>query len=140
MASLGELALALLIGVAGGVGFEALWPPAAGADKPAAAAAAAPEPSTVYDLPPIVTNLGSPQEVWIRLEGSIVLDAKAKPHPEALAAEIGSDILAYLRTVSLKQIEGPIGLEAIREDLSDRAAIRSRGAVREFVLRSLVVQ
>jgi len=137
--SLAELAVVVLIGAVVGVGFEAAWPPVASADKPAASAPPA-EPSIVYDLPPIVTNLGSPQDVWIRLEGSIVFDPKTAPHPEALAAEIGTDILAYLRTVSLKQVEGPIGLEAIREDLNDRAAVRSRGAVREFVIRTLVVQ
>ncbi|HTR14351.1 MAG TPA: flagellar basal body-associated FliL family protein [Roseiarcus sp.] len=139
MGSLAELAVVLLVGAAVGVGFEVTWPAATTAEKPAGPAAPA-EPSTVYDLPPIVTNLGAPQEVWIRLEGSIVFDPKTAPHPETLAAEIGTDILAYLRTVSLKQIEGPIGLEAIREDLNDRAAIRSRGAVREFVIRTLVVQ
>lgn len=139
MGSLAELAVVVLIGAVIGAGFEAARPPAAIAERGAPAAVAA-EPSTVYDLPPVVTNLGSPQEVWIRLEGSIVFDPKALPHPEALAAEIGTDILAYLRTVSIKQIEGPIGLEALREDLNDRAAIRSRGAVREFVIRTLVVQ
>jgi len=139
MGSLTELAVVALIGAVMGVGFEAARPPATTAEKPGSAAPLA-EPSTVYDLPPVVTNLGSPQDVWIRLEGSMVFDPKTLPHPEALAAEIGTDILAYLRTVSLKQIEGPIGLEAIREDLNDRAAIRSRGAVREFVIRTLVVQ
>ena len=48
--------------------------------------------------------------------------------------------LAYLRTVTLKQLEGPVGLEAIRDDLNERAATRSDGKVREFVIRTLVVQ
>ncbi len=69
-----------------------------------------------------------------------MFDPKALPHPEAVAGKIGEDILAYLRTVTLKQLEGPIGLEAIREDLNERAAIRSEGKVRELVLRTLVVQ
>ncbi len=102
--------------------------------------AAAVEPSTIYDLPPIVTNLGAPQDTWIRLEASIVFDPKILPHPEAVAGKIGDDILAYLRTVTLKQLEGPIGLQAIREDLNERAATRSEGKVRELVLRTLVVQ
>ena len=41
--------------------------------------------STIVDLPPIVTNLGAPQDTWIRLEGSIVFDPKTLPHPEAVA-------------------------------------------------------
>ena len=46
------------------------------------------------------------------------------PHPEAAAAKLGDDILAYLRTVSLKQLEGPVGLENLRQDLNERAATR----------------
>ncbi len=69
-------------------------------------------------MPPIVTNLGAPQDTWIRLEGSIVFDPKALPHPEAVAGRLGEDILAYLRTLSLKQLEGPVGLANIRQDLS----------------------
>ena len=98
------------------------------------------QPSTIVDLPPIVTNLGAPQDTWIRLEGSIIFDPKTLPHPEAVAGQIGDDVLAYLRTVSLRQLEGPIGLENIRQDLNERAATRSGGKVRAFVIRTLVVQ
>ena len=98
------------------------------------------QPSTIVDLPPIVTNLGAPQDTWVRLEGSIIFDPKTLPHPEAVAGQIGDDVLAYLRTVSLHQLEGPIGLENIRQDLNERAATRSGGKVRAFVIRTLVVQ
>ena len=99
-----------------------------------------PSAAGLYEMPPIVTNLGSPKDTWIRLEASIVFDAKAVQHPEALAEEIAGDELAYLRTVTLAQIEGPIGLENIRQDLNDRASIRSGGKVSELVVRALVVQ
>ena len=141
--SLIELAIVVLLGACAGAAFAALRPAAApGMDKPAETSAAAPttQPSTIVDLPPIVTNLGAPQDTWIRLEGSIVFDPKALPHPEAVAGQIGDDVLAYLRTVSLRQLEGPIGLENIRQDLNERAATRSGGKVRAFVIRTLVVQ
>ena len=134
-----ECLVVALIGAGAGAGFEMMRPSASGAQKAKEAAAPA-EPSTIYDLPPIVTNLGMPQDTWIRLEGSIVFDPKALPHPEAVAGKIGEDVLAYLRTVTLKQLEGPIGLESIRADLNERAATRSEGKVRELVLRTLVVQ
>ena len=54
------------------------------------------------------------------------------PHPGR--ADIGDDIVAYLRTVSLAQIEGPRGLAASRQDLNERAAIRSAGKVRELII------
>jgi flagellar protein FliL len=141
--SLIELAIVILLGACAGSTFAALRPAAAPEmDKPAETSAATPptQPSTIVDLPPIVTNLGAPQDTWIRLEGSIVFDPKALPHPEAVAGQIGDDILAYLRTVSLRQLEGPIGLENIRQDLNERAATRSGGKVRAFVIRTLVVQ
>ena len=141
--SLIELAIVVCLGVCVGAAFEAWRPVAApGPVKPVEASAAAPqaEPSTIFDLQPIVTNLGAPQDTWIRLEGSIIFDPRTLPHPEAVAGQIGDDILAYLRTVSLHQLEGPIGLENIRQDLTERAATRSGGKVRAFVIRTLVVQ
>ena len=141
--SLIEFAIVVLLAACGGAAFEALRPPAAPwSDKAAEsqAGAAPSQPSTVVDLPPIVTNLGSPQDTWIRLEGSIIFDPKTLPHPEAIVGQIGDDILAYLRTVSLRQLEGPIGLENLRQDLNERAATRSGGKVRAFVIRTLVVQ
>jgi flagellar FliL protein len=139
--SLKELAVVALLGAAVGTAFETLRPSAVKTEKPADAGAAPPsEPSTLYDLPPVITNLGSPQDTWIRFEGSIVFDPKTLPHPEAIAGEIGDDFLAYLRTVTLKQLEGPVGLQSIRQDPKERAATRSGGKVRELVIRTLVVQ
>jgi flagellar protein FliL len=141
--SLIELAIVILLGVGAGAAFEALRPASApDPDKSAEplAGAAPAQASTIVDLPPIVTNLGAPQDTWVRLEGSIIFDPKTLPHPEAVAAQIGDDVLAYLRTVSLRQLEGPIGLESIRQDLNERAATRSGGKVRAFVIRTLVVQ
>jgi flagellar protein FliL len=134
-----EFLVVALIGAGAGAGFEAMRPAASEAEKPKEAVVAAP-PLGVYDLPPIVTNLGSPQDTWIRLEGSLVFDPKALPHPEAMAGKIGEDLLAYLRTATLKQLEGPVGLQSLRQDLNERAAIRSEGRVRELVIRTLVMQ
>jgi flagellar FliL protein len=96
--------------------------------------------SALFDLPPIVTNLSMPQDTWIRLEGSLVFDQKAVPHPEALGAEIAGDILAFLRTTTLTQIQGIAGLQNLRQDLNERVAIRSNGSVKELVIRTLVLQ
>ena len=94
----------------------------------------------LVDLPPIVTNIGTPTDVWARVEASIVLDGKTIEHPEILAGEIASDELAYLRTLNIAQVEGPIGLENVRQDLADRAYVRSNGKVSEFILKTLVLQ
>jgi len=139
--SLKELAIVVLIGVAVGGAFEAIHPSSTKAEKPAdATASPSSEPSILYDLPPIITNLGTPQDTWVRFEGSIVFDPRTMLHPEGVAGAIGDDFLAYLRTTSLKQLEGPIGLQNIRQDLKERAATRSAGKVRDLVIRTLVVQ
>ncbi len=149
--SFGQFAAALLVVtmLAGAVGaFFAPHPgPASGGQAakdqsaPESSADAAVAPTTnLFDLPPIVTNLGSPQEMWVRLEASMIFDSSMVKHPVALAAEIANDLLAYIRTVTSAQIQGPIGLQNLRQDLNERAAIRSNGAVKELVIKTLVVQ
>jgi flagellar protein FliL len=135
-----DLVIVVLIGLAIGAAFETARPGPATAANPDPIAAQAAAPSSVYDLPPIVTNLSQPRDTWIRLEGSIVFDPKTLPHPEAAAAKLADDILAYLRTLTLKELEGPIGLESLRQDLTERAVTRTAGKAREFVVRTLVVQ
>lgn len=94
----------------------------------------------LLDLPPVITNLADPASAWIRLQAAIVYDNKAVPKPQMLAAQIGEDILAYMKTVTLAQIGGASGLEHLREDLNERAAIRSDGHVREVIIQTVVVQ
>ncbi len=92
------------------------------------------------DLPPVVTNLAAPPDIWVRIEGTILFEGKTLPHGEALAGEIAGDILAFMRTQTLAQIQGVAGLQHLRQDLNERIATRSEGRVREFIIRSLVVQ
>lgn len=92
------------------------------------------------ELAPIVTNLADPPARWIRVQVSIVLDPKQVGHLDVLVAELTSDIVAYLRTMSLSAIEGSNGLRRLHEELHERAAVRSGGAVRELIIQSLVVQ
>ena len=108
--------------------------------RESATAVCGPGGPSMIDLPPIVTNIANPADTWVRLEGSIVFDPKAMPHPEVVAAEIATDELAYLHTVSVAQLQGPIGLENIRQDLRDRAKVRSNGKVTDLLLKTLVLQ
>jgi flagellar FliL protein len=139
------VALVLVTVLAGAVGgfFAARPGPAPGQsakEAPAVDDAAVAPTANIFDLPPIVTNLGSPAEMWVRLETSMIFDSSTVKHPEALAAEIANDLLAYLRTVAVTQIQGPIGLQNLRQDLNERASIRSSGAVKELVIKTLVIQ
>ena len=98
------------------------------------------ETANLKPLPPIVTNLASPKGTWIRIEASVVVGADAAAGANALVAAIAEDIVAYLRTVPLAQIEGPSGFLHLREDLNDRARIRTGGKIRELVVQALVLE
>ena len=156
MSMLIEWLLVTLIAGAAGAALTTLRPPPAAATaseatpgkladkkeeetKAEAAANCGPGPSLV-DLPPIVTNLANPSDTWVRLEAAIVFDPKGLPHPDVVAAEIATDELAYLRTISVQELQGPIGLENIRQDLRDRALVRSNGKIIDLLLKTLVLQ
>jgi flagellar protein FliL len=94
----------------------------------------------VRELPAIVTNLAVPPETRIRLQASIVFDRKAVSNANILAAEIGGDVLTFMRSSTLSQLQGASGLLHLREDLSERATIRSNGEVKEFIIEALVIQ
>jgi flagellar FliL protein len=94
----------------------------------------------LVNLPPIVTNLSQPSDAWVRLQAAIVFDTKAVPMPDVLAAQISEDFLGFLKTLTVAQIGGASGLQHLREDLSERATIRSEGRVRELIIQTLVVQ
>lgn len=88
-------------------------------------------------LPPITTNLAAPTTVWVRLEASIVLD---EPQPATLADDIHQDLLSFLRTVRLHQVEGASGFQHLKADLEERARIRSDGHVKQVLIRTLIFE
>ncbi|HMO30748.1 flagellar basal body-associated FliL family protein, partial [Enterovirga sp.] len=94
----------------------------------------------VQQVDAVVTNLAAPSNVWIRLETAVVFRKEAVENPLVLAAEIREDILAYARTMTLAQLEGPSALQHLRDDLVERAAVRTDGRVSDLVIQSLVVQ
>jgi flagellar FliL protein len=91
-------------------------------------------------LPPIVTNLAAPEKTWVRLEASLVMEGEQTSEANVLAAQISEDLVAFLRTVRLAQIEGASGFQHLREDLSDRIRVRSGGKVRDLVVQSFIVE
>ncbi|RYC10244.1 flagellar basal body-associated FliL family protein [Ciceribacter ferrooxidans] len=95
------------------------------------------EANGVVQLEPITTNLAYPSESWIRLE--VALMFKGTPDA-ALAEQIHQDILAYVRTVSLQQVEGPRGFQYLRDDIAERVDLRSEGRVSKVMFRTFVIE
>lgn len=94
----------------------------------------------VRRVPAVVTNLAHTSEDWVRLEVALVIPRNMEKNPDLLVAEIRQDMVGFLRTISLAQIQGPSGLVHLREDLNERARIRSGGLVKELIVETFIVQ
>ena len=151
MITVAAVAALTLIGGGGGwvVGKIIAPPPVPAADAhtaPAEQGAAAPAGEAghggaanphVKQLEPIIANLAYPSESLVRLEISLIFGENVD---EAVAAAIQEDILAYMRTMSLQQIQGPRGFGYLRDDLKERAKLRSQGKVADIVFRTFVIE
>ena len=118
-------------------------PPHGAAEQQAEVAEAEPEePVTVkaFPFPPVLTSLAAPSGTWIRIEGSMLVSEHAEEKPEILVEQAATHVLAFLRTVTLSQIEGPSGLLYFRQDLNDVVSAMSEGQVREVLIHGLVVE
>lgn len=88
-------------------------------------------------LDPITSNLAYPTENRIRLEVALMFKGAADVK---LAEEIHQDIMAYMRTVTLQQVQGPRGFQYLREDLQERVDLRSEGRVTNVMFRTFVIE
>ena len=95
------------------------------------------EANGVVQLEPITTNLAYPSENWVRLEVALLFNG---PPEVKVAEDIHQDILAYLRTVSLQQIEGPRGFQYLKDDIQERVDLRSQGRVSKVMFRTFVIE
>lgn len=134
--------IALTLGTAG-VGWlaggylnsEIETPPAAAGEE---TEASQPAPANIVDLTPITTNLAVPEAVWVRLELSLVFDQPLED--QTLPDTIQQDILAYIRTIKLMQVQGASGYQHLKSDLLERAAIRSNGLVKDILIRTMLFE
>ena len=88
-------------------------------------------------LEPVTTNLAAPRDIWVRMELAIVFSA---PPPPQLVRTIHEDILAYMRTVTLQQVQGASGFRHLKTDLEERARIRSDGLATQLMIRTLLFE
>ncbi len=103
------------------------------------AAQETPVPLQLIELKPVLTNIYSPEDAWLRIEASLVVKQDGTLNGEVLAAEVESDTLAFLRSVQLAQVEGSRGLLHLRDDLRERAKLRS-DAVVDYLIRTMVAE
>jgi flagellar protein FliL len=138
------LIIGTVLALGGGFGFGTIAlkkppaDPAAQAAPKEAKEAKVPE-SEVRPLSPIITNLGNPADLFIRLQAAVVL-APNTPESNVLITKVNDDIVAYLHTVSLSELQGPTGFQFLREDMKKRAVQLGGGKVRDFLVTSFVVE
>ena len=94
--------------------------------------------TTLFNLPPITTNLAAPSDIWARMEVSIRFDTP--PADVQIVEAIHQDLLGFLRTVKMHQIEGASGIQHFKSDLEERALIRSDGHVKNVYIRTLLFE
>lgn len=70
----------------------------------------------------------------------MLVSEHAEEKPEILVEQAATHVLAFLRTVTLSQIEGPSGLLYFRQDLNDLVSSMSEGQVREVLIYGLVFE
>ena len=96
--------------------------------------------ATLLPLDPIIVSLDKTRGRAVRLEAH-VLYAKAPADDQSSSLKImAEDIMAFLRTVTLEQIESASGLEFLREDLSELVQLRTNGAARGIVIKGLMIE
>ncbi|WP_337266095.1 flagellar basal body-associated FliL family protein [Oryzifoliimicrobium ureilyticus] len=93
--------------------------------------------SNVVQLEPITANLSYPSENWVRLEVALLFTS---PPDVKLAEDIHQDIMAYIRTVTLQQIQGPRGFQYLKDDIQERVDLRAQGRVSKVMFRTFVVE
>lgn len=145
------LALLVLTAIAGGIGWyagdylQAMQAPASdtakaeeedGQDTDQAEIAAMDSPRVVA-LEPIMTSLADPSDIWVRLELAVVFEDEPS---SSRAREIHQDLFAYIRTLKLRQIDTPSGLQNLKTDLLERARIRSEGQISDILITTFLYE
>lgn len=101
------------------------------------------EPLGEYDvvpLQPIVTNLAGSNNVWIRMESSVLFKRNGEVKPEILASQLSQHILAYLRTLRMSDLQGAGALPAISQDLNEIVGTVSEGRAKGVLVSGLVFE
>lgn len=88
---------------------------------------------------PVIATIGPDFKTNVRLEFSIIV-ASGTPDEGPLKSEIREDVIAYLKGLTLSDLEGGRSFQLLRDELDDRARNRGRGVVLGMLISGLVVQ
>jgi flagellar FliL protein len=111
----------------------------------AAAAAADFNPADLKDVvltpfAPITANIAVPDTVWLRLEGSMAVKAKDGIKPTDVVQLASNKMVAYVKTLKLTDIQGPVGFLALNSDLNEIARNATDGQARSVLISGFIVE
>ncbi len=89
---------------------------------------------------PITTNIANPSNVWIRLEGSMALKPANGTKPADLVELASTKMVAYVRTLKLVDVQGPIGFLAMNSDLNEIVRSATDGQARAVLITGFIVE
>lgn len=90
-------------------------------------------------IPSVIVDLSGEPKSRVRLDASIVV-VHGTSEASLLKNEVREDVIAYLKGLTIADIQGVRGLQNLREQLEDRARIRGRGAVLGLLIGGLVIE
>lgn len=110
-----------------------------------AAAAADFNPADLKDVvlapfAPITGNIATPENVWLRLEGSMAIKAKDGAKPADVVQLASNKIVAYIKTLKLVDIQGSVGYLALNSDLNEIVRSATDGQARSVLISGFVVE
>jgi len=144
--------IAAIIGIGGGGAFGYFMVPdqsGPSANAPhgdtASPSAPAPRPGRFpndaleLQVPSVITDLDTDPKIRARLDLSLIV-AHGTPETTTLLGEVREDVIAYLKGLTLEDVQGVRGFQNLREQLDDRAKIRGRGAILGLLIGGLVLE
>jgi flagellar protein FliL len=94
----------------------------------------------VAPFAPITSNIAVPDTVWIRLEGSMAIKAKDGSKPADVVQLASNKIVAYVKTLKLVDIQGPVGFLALNSDLNEIVRSATDGQARSVLISGFIVE
>ncbi|HVZ04385.1 flagellar basal body-associated FliL family protein [Hyphomicrobium sp.] len=145
-----SMVVAVLLGIGGGATFGYFAIPSTPAlpakEAPPTATSTAgvtdgrfPSDALEIAIPSIIVDLKGEPRSRVRLDLSIVA-VHGTTRTGVLKDEVREDIIAFLKGLTVADIQGVRGFQNLREQLNDRAKIRGRGSILGVLIGGFVIE
>ena len=91
-------------------------------------------------IPPVIASIGQTKQAWIRMELKALSREIEIKDESVLMLKISQDILSYIRTLKVRDIQSANGFYLLRSNLGEIARIRSKGAVTGIAIQGFIIE